>query len=59
MVAPPLLDVHDYFFFFNLFLDSFRVLQDVMIFTSIIPHKLCIINYQGQASLLHLFKLKR
>ena len=59
MVAPPLLDVHDYFFKIY-FLDSFWILQDVMIFRSWpIPHKLCIVNHQGWSSLLYLFKLKR
>ena len=55
MVAPPLLDVHSYFF---IELDSHWIIQRVMIFQSWpIPHKLCIVSYQGWSSLLHLFKL--
>ena len=58
MVAPPLLDVHGPFFHFQL--DSHWILQRVMIFKSWpIPHKLCIVDYQGWSSLLHLFKLNR
>ena len=54
MVAPPLLDVHDYVF--NP-LDSHGILQRVMIFQSWpIPHKLCMVNHLGWSSLLHLFK---
>ena len=45
MVAPPLLDVHSYFF---IELDSHWIIQRVMIFQSWpIPHKLCIVNYQS------------
>ena len=56
MVAPPLLDVHSSF----IPLDSYWILQDVMIFRSwAIPHKLCIVNHQRWSSLLHLFRLKR
>ena len=41
-------------------LDSHWIIQRVMIFKSWpIPHKLCIVNYQGWSSLLHLFKLRR
>ena len=41
-------------------LDSHWIIQRVMIFQSWpIPHKLCIVNYQGWSSLLHLFKLRR
>ena len=41
-------------------LDSHWIIQDVMIFRSWpLPRKLCIVNYQGWSSLLHLFKLKR
>ena len=58
MVAPPLLDVHSYFFFIQL--DSHWIIRRVMIFKSwLIPHKLCIVNHQGWSSLLHLFKLRR
>ena len=41
-------------------LDSHWIIQRVMIIKSWpIPHKLCIVNYQGWSSLLHLFKLRR
>ena len=41
-------------------LDSHWIIQRVMIFKSWpIPHKLCIVNYQGWSSLLHLFKPNR
>ena len=41
-------------------LDSHWIIQRVMIFKSwSIPHKLCIVNYQGWSSLLHLFKPNR
>ena len=52
MVAPSLLDVHSYFF---IELDSHWIIQRVMIFQSWpIPHKLCIVNYQGWSSLLQI-----
>ena len=41
-------------------LDSHWIIQRLMIFKSWpIPHKLCIVNYQGWSSLLHLFKRNR
>ena len=41
-------------------IDTHWILQRVMIFKSWpIPHKLCIVDYQGWSSLLHLFKLNR
>ena len=57
MVAPP---CWMFILIFFIQLDSHWIIQRVMIFKSWpIPHKLCIVNYQGWSSLLHLFKPNR